>query len=142
MVETGRVVLHMQNSSDRQSSVDLIGDAFALPCLCYAEDGWQRRARLSGPPCWAVCHVTAREPPMFLGHLHSDDVRLPSKFAVRVARIEIKESGPKVSSRTSSLSERDSNLPTIRPLLLREQFRGFKDSGNIRFSPLHPGSCW
>ena len=31
---------------------------------------------LSGPPGWAVCHDTAREPQMFLGHLHSDDVRL------------------------------------------------------------------
>lgn len=76
MVETGRVVLHMQNSRGRESSVDLIGAAFALPCLCYAEDGWQRRGMFSGPPGWAVCHDTAREPRMFLGHLHSDDVRL------------------------------------------------------------------
>jgi hypothetical protein len=29
MVETARVVLHMENSSGRQSSVDLIGEAFA-----------------------------------------------------------------------------------------------------------------
>jgi len=35
MVETGRVVLHMANSGGRESSVDLIGEAFALPCLCY-----------------------------------------------------------------------------------------------------------
>jgi hypothetical protein len=59
------------------SSVDLIGAAFALPCLCYSEKGWQRRGMISGPPGWAVCHDTAREPQMFLGHLHSDDVRLP-----------------------------------------------------------------
>ncbi|MBR1071010.1 hypothetical protein [Bradyrhizobium liaoningense] len=51
-------------------------EAFALPCLCYAEDGWQRRGMISGPPGWAVCHDTAREPRMFLGYLHSDDVRL------------------------------------------------------------------
>ncbi|EHR01259.1 hypothetical protein [Bradyrhizobium sp. WSM471] len=76
MVETGRVVLHMQNSSGRESSVDLIGEAFALPCLCYAEDGWQRRGMVSGPSGWAVCHDSAREPRMFLGHLHRDDVRL------------------------------------------------------------------
>jgi hypothetical protein len=76
VVETGRVVLHMENSSGRESSVDLIGEAFALPCLCYAEQGWQRRGTLSGRPGWAVCHDTAREPRMFLGHLHSDDVRL------------------------------------------------------------------
>ncbi|MBR1177989.1 hypothetical protein JQ617_28785 [Bradyrhizobium sp. KB893862 SZCCT0404] len=56
--------------------MDLIGKAFALPCLCYAEHGWQRRGMLSGPQGWAVCHDTAREPRMFLGHLHSDDVRL------------------------------------------------------------------
>lgn len=31
---------------------------------------------ISGPRGWAVCHDTAREPRMFLGHLHSDDVRL------------------------------------------------------------------
>jgi hypothetical protein len=76
MVETGRVVLQMQNSSGREASVDLIGESFALPCLCCAEDGWQRRGMLSGPPGWAVCHDTAREPRMFLGYLHSDDVRL------------------------------------------------------------------
>jgi len=50
MVETGRVVLHTESSSGRESSMDLIGRAFALPCLCYAERGWQRRGRLSGPP--------------------------------------------------------------------------------------------
>ncbi|MEY9401049.1 hypothetical protein ABIF66_003642 [Bradyrhizobium japonicum] len=31
---------------------------------------------ISGPRGWAVCHDTAREPRMFLGYLHSDDVRL------------------------------------------------------------------
>lgn len=76
MVEARRVVLHMENSSSRESSVDLIGQAFALPCLCYSEAGWQRRGSHSGPPGWAVCHDTALEPRMFLGHLHSDDVRL------------------------------------------------------------------
>jgi hypothetical protein len=76
MVEAGRVVLHMVNSSRREASVDLIGAAFALPCLRYSEKGWQRRGMPSGPPGWAVCHDTAREPQMFLGHLHSDDVRL------------------------------------------------------------------
>ncbi|TCU63747.1 hypothetical protein EDE08_118100 [Bradyrhizobium sp. R2.2-H] len=76
VVETGRVVLQMRNSSGREVSVDLIGKAFALPCLCYAEGGWKRRGSLSGPPGWAVCHDTAREPRMFLGHLHTDDVRL------------------------------------------------------------------
>lgn len=76
MVEPERVILHMVNSSGRESSVDLIGKAFARPCLCYAENGWQRRGMFSGPPGWAVCHDTAREPRMFLGHLHSDDVRL------------------------------------------------------------------
>jgi len=76
VVETGRVVLEMENSSGRESSLDLIGRAFALPCLCYAEKGWQRRGMLSGPPGWAVCHDTAREPQMFLGRLHSDDARL------------------------------------------------------------------
>lgn len=76
MVEFERVVLHMVNSSGRESSVDLIGEAFALPCLCYSAKGWQRRGMPSGPPGWAVCHDTAREPQMFLGHLHSDDVRL------------------------------------------------------------------
>ncbi|MGY4408719.1 hypothetical protein ACVWW4_000455 [Bradyrhizobium sp. LB7.1] len=76
MVETGRVVLHMANSSGRETSVDLIGRTFALPCFYYAEDGWHRRGMFSGPPGWAVCHDTAREPRMFLGHLHSDDVRL------------------------------------------------------------------
>ncbi|WFU74176.1 hypothetical protein [Bradyrhizobium sp. CB2312] len=76
VVETGRVVLEMENSSRRESSVDLIGRAFALPCLCYAEKGWQRPGMISGPPGWAVCHDTAREPRMFLGHLHADDVRL------------------------------------------------------------------
>jgi hypothetical protein len=76
MVETGRVVLHMESSSGRESSVDLIGRAFALPCLCYAERGWQRRGRLSGPPGWAVCHDSSNEPRMFLGQLHIDDVRL------------------------------------------------------------------
>ncbi|TAI59860.1 hypothetical protein, partial [Bradyrhizobium sp. Leo170] len=30
----------------------------------------------SGPPGWAVCHDSPREPRMFLGHLDSDDVRL------------------------------------------------------------------
>jgi hypothetical protein len=75
MVEPGRLILHMVNSSGRESSVDLIGEAFALPCLCYSEKGWQRRGMLSGPPGWAVCHDTAREPRMFLGHIHSDDVR-------------------------------------------------------------------
>lgn len=54
MVETGRVVLHMESSSGRKSSVDLIGQAFALPCLCYSEAGWQRRGSHSGPPGWAV----------------------------------------------------------------------------------------
>jgi len=49
MVETGRVVLHMERSNGHESSVDLIGRAFALPCLCYIERGWQRRGRLSGP---------------------------------------------------------------------------------------------
>ena len=68
-VKTGRVVLDMQNSSGRESSVDLIGEAFALPCLCYRRDGWQRRGMISGPPGWAVCHDTDREPRMFLGHL-------------------------------------------------------------------------
>lgn len=76
MLEPGRVILHMVNSSGRESSVDLIGEAFALPCLCYSGNGWQRRGMLSGPPGWAVCHDTAREPRMFLGHLHSHDVRL------------------------------------------------------------------
>ncbi|SDJ30201.1 hypothetical protein SAMN05216338_104549 [Bradyrhizobium sp. Rc2d] len=76
MVESGRVILHMVNSSGRESSVDLIGEVFALPCLCYCEKGWQRRGMPSGPPGWAVCHDTAREPQMFLGQLHSDDVRL------------------------------------------------------------------
>lgn len=76
MVEFERVVLHMVNSSGRESSVDLIGEAFALPCLCYSTKGWQRRGMPSSPPGWAVCHDTAREPQMFLGHLHSDDVRL------------------------------------------------------------------
>jgi hypothetical protein len=76
MVEAKRVVLHMENSSGRQSSVDLIGEAFALPFLCFSEAGWQRRGGHSGPPGWAVCHDTAREPRMFLGQLHDDDVRL------------------------------------------------------------------
>jgi hypothetical protein len=76
MVETGRVVLHMESSSGRESSVDLIGRAFALPCLCYAERGWRRRGRLSGPPGWAVCHDSSNEPRTFLGQLHIDDVRL------------------------------------------------------------------
>lgn len=76
MVEAGRVILHTVNSRGRESSVDLIRKAFALPCLCYAENGWQGRGKLSGPRGWAVCHDTAREPRMFLGHLHSDDVRL------------------------------------------------------------------
>ena len=48
MVESGRVILHMVNSSGRESSVDLIGAAFALPCLCYSEKGWRRAsARLT-----------------------------------------------------------------------------------------------
>lgn len=76
MVEDRRVVLRMVNSSGRESRVDLIGAAFALPCLRYSEKGWQRRGMPSGPPGWAVCHDTAREPQMFLGHLHGDDVRL------------------------------------------------------------------
>jgi hypothetical protein len=76
MVETGRVVLHMENSSGRESSVDLIGEAFALPCLCHSEEGWQRRGSLYGPPGWAVCHDTLREPRMFLGPLNADDVWL------------------------------------------------------------------
>jgi hypothetical protein len=76
MVESGRIVLHMENSSGRESSVDLIGRAFALPCLCYADNGWQRRGMFSRPPGWAVCHDSPREPRMFLGHLHGDDVRL------------------------------------------------------------------
>jgi hypothetical protein len=63
-------------SADLVIEKDLIREAFALPCLCYAEDGWQRRGMLSGPPGWAVCHDSAREPRMFLGHLHRDDVRL------------------------------------------------------------------
>jgi hypothetical protein len=76
MVETARVVLHMENSSGRESSVDLIGEAFALPYLCYADAEWRRRGGLSGPPGWAVCHDSPREPRMFLGQLHHDDVRL------------------------------------------------------------------
>ena len=76
MVESGRVILHMRNSSGRVSSVDLIGQAFALPCICYSEAGWQNSGSRSGPPGWAVCHDTVREPRMFLGQLHSDDVRL------------------------------------------------------------------
>jgi hypothetical protein len=75
MVETGRIILHMESSSGRESSVDLIGQAFALPCLCYAE-GWQRRGRLSGPPGWAVCHDSSDEPRMFLGQLNVDDMWL------------------------------------------------------------------
>jgi hypothetical protein len=71
MVETGRVVLHMESSSGRESSVDLIGRAFALPCLCYAERGWQRRGRLSGPPGWAVCHDSSNEPECFSGNFTS-----------------------------------------------------------------------
>jgi len=40
MVELARrVILRMVNSSGRDSSVDLIGEAFALPCLCYSENG-------------------------------------------------------------------------------------------------------
>src|SRR5437899_11298224 len=46
------------------------------PAFAIAEDGWQRRGMLSGPPGWAVCHDTAREPRMFLRRLHSEDVRL------------------------------------------------------------------
>ncbi|WP_027579338.1 hypothetical protein [Bradyrhizobium sp. Ai1a-2] len=49
MVESGRVVLKMQNSSGQESSVDLIGEAFALPRLCYPEHRWQRRGMLSRP---------------------------------------------------------------------------------------------
>jgi hypothetical protein len=75
MVETARVVLHMENSSGHQSSVDLIGEAFALPYLCYSDAGWRRRGGLSGPPGRAVCHDSPREPRMFLGQFH-DDVRL------------------------------------------------------------------
>ena len=59
MVEGGRVNLHMENSSGRESSVDLIGTAFALPRLCYSESGWQRRGMYSGPSGWAVCHDSA-----------------------------------------------------------------------------------
>jgi hypothetical protein len=76
MVETGRVILHMENLSGRESSVDLIGKAFALPCLCYSEEGWQRRGSPSGPPGWAVCHDSPDEPRMFLGPLNADDVWL------------------------------------------------------------------
>ena len=76
MVETGRVIPHMENSSGRESSVDLIGKAFALPCLCHSEGGWQRRGSLSGPPGWAVCHDSPDQPAMFLGPLNADDVWL------------------------------------------------------------------
>jgi hypothetical protein len=40
MVETVGVVLHMENSNDRESSVDLIGEAFALPCLRITGFRW------------------------------------------------------------------------------------------------------
>jgi len=40
MVETGRVVLHMESSSGRESSVDLIGRAVACPVFATPkEDG-------------------------------------------------------------------------------------------------------
>src|SRR4051794_1112478 len=39
MVETGRVVLHTESSSGRDSNVDLIGQAFALTCAAPKEDG-------------------------------------------------------------------------------------------------------
>lgn len=49
MVQRERVVLHMESESGRESSVNLIGDGFALPSLCYSAKGWQRRGMLSGP---------------------------------------------------------------------------------------------
>ncbi|UWU91448.1 hypothetical protein [Bradyrhizobium sp. CB1015] len=73
MVERDRVVLHMENQSGRESSVDLIGKAFTLPRLCYSENWTQRRAP-SGSPGWAVCHDSPREPRMFLGPLSNEDV--------------------------------------------------------------------
>jgi hypothetical protein len=53
MVETGRIVLHMESSSGRESSVHLIGQAFALPCLSIPKQGGSAaeaiQARRGGP---------------------------------------------------------------------------------------------
>jgi hypothetical protein len=81
MLHEGRVLLHVEDASGRESEVPLMGSG--MPSLFYGE-AWTVRGRDLGSG-WSLCYDRPREPLMCLGGLSDSEVlHLIREFGLHV----------------------------------------------------------